>query len=310
MYVVDPSRTQVSAGGIGAAPPVPVLPPVPALPPAPLTPPLAPPPPVAPALPPAPAPPLPPLPPVPPAPQRSPAPPVAAVPPVPAAPLVPAMPPAPSVPLVPDTPAVPLVPAMLLVPAAPPAPDVPPAPAPAPAVPDVPAAAAPPEPPSGAELLPDFPQANPEAIAVTHAAARSHSHNRPTVHMRGSYQVAFRATTATGTASLKLDGDPLGSQFLNDLADAVVRARADTRAVSSAACRTLGSGGWSALGDRRLRRRGLARCTTAAGAQRAPARSEARLACRHEVDQLPRWHRAPDTRRSRHPRQTGRRPRG
>jgi hypothetical protein len=31
---------------------------------------------------------------------------------------------------------------------------------------------------------------------------------------------ARSATMFTGTASLKLDGDPLGSQFLNDSADA------------------------------------------------------------------------------------------
>jgi Berberine and berberine like len=30
-----------------------------------------------------------------------------------------------------------------------------------------------------------------------------------------------RATTSTGSASLKLDSDPLGSQFLNDLAEAL-----------------------------------------------------------------------------------------
>jgi hypothetical protein len=34
---------------------------------------------------------------------------------------------------------------------------------------------------------------------------------------------ALDATTSTGTASHKLDSDPLGSQFLNDSADAVAR---------------------------------------------------------------------------------------
>src|SRR6185295_19749738 len=41
----------------------------------------------------------------------------------------------------------------------------------------------------------------------------------------GPTYAARSATTSTGTASLKLNRDPLGSQFLNDLADAAARAR-------------------------------------------------------------------------------------
>ena len=37
----------------------------------------------------------------------------------------------------------------------------------------------------------------------------------------GSRHAAYSAATATGTASLKLNRDPLGSQFLNDSAEAL-----------------------------------------------------------------------------------------
>jgi len=43
---------------------------------------------------------------------------------------------------------------------------------------------------------------------------------------------ARNATTFNGTASLKLDSDPLGSQFLNDPAEAVEREEVDGRLVS------------------------------------------------------------------------------
>jgi len=39
-------------------------------------------------------------------------------------------------------------------------------------------------------------------------------------------QAICSATTSTGTASLKLNRDPLGSQFLNDSAEALDRRRA------------------------------------------------------------------------------------
>ena len=45
----------------------------------------------------------------------------------------------------------------------------------------------------------------------------------------GDPYAARNATTSTGTASLKLNRDPLGSQFLNDSADAFERTRAASR---------------------------------------------------------------------------------
>ena len=48
--------------------------------------------------------------------------------------------------------------------------------------------------------------------------------------MRSAGYAAITAATSTGTASLKLDSDPLGSQFLNDSADAAAdRVRAPGR---------------------------------------------------------------------------------
>ena len=49
---------------------------------------------------------------------------------------------------------------------------------------------------------------------------------------RAHCYAARSATTSTGTASLKLDSDPLGSQFLNDSAEALERGKRSTVASS------------------------------------------------------------------------------
>ncbi len=60
---------------------------------------------------------------------------------------------------------------------------------------------------------------------AAHAAAQGSGcrASQGTAERLKHFSMACSATTSTGTASLKLDSDPLGSQFLNDSADALER---------------------------------------------------------------------------------------